>query len=1002
MSYSKFDIDKVRKAADIKNHIPGTVQIKRKTYARCPQCGADGAHGMLVTQNSRLSLAKCFKCGYSINGAINAEMEYCNLSFPEAVKKVADYYGIPIESEEDKRRNNLKRQEEKIKDSFCEEQLKASGLTVDDVMVKAATSKPGEYELVPAFRKGVLNLKNEPTPDGDEMLIFYYDLYGSPMRYASRGAAGALKPYIRIRWSNPDLHLGQDGRPGKYMSPKGSGVRFYFPQKIRDAFKERRHIETLIIQEGEKKAEKACKHGIMSIGIQGIYNIGNAQEGLIQDLQYLVKNCEIHNVVLLFDSDWDHLSRNLEPGDDIDQRPTQFAKAAIKFKTYVETLHNRGSSVDVWFGHINENENDEKGIDDLLVGSLKGDEESLATEIAETMKTHDGIGKHVNIHKISSLTDYKIMEFWKLRNKDDFFEKHKERISGLSHFRFARIYYRKDDSGKFVKSSSIGVDNDFWGVSYNDKDGKKECEFRTRTALAFLEANGYYKFRSPELGEHEYGFLNIDNNIIRQVGAFEIRDFIYTFAEQNCKDSDVLEFLAEKLGTLLGTDRLERIREKVGLDEVFEPEVQNRYYLNGQARISPYSVDFGPMLRDVWKQNVVKRNFKRIKVIEDITYNVAEGFTVIPTEDGQKCEFLQYLVNTSNFWKNEPEDVKAQHEEDFQRHIVNKITCLGYLLTDYKYASERKAVIAMDGKMSEVGQSCGRSGKSMIGYALENILEQTYIDGKKVSSSDPYIYSEVTTRTRNIFYDDATVNMNFESFFASITGKLSVNPKQMARFSIPWERAPKFYITTNHALSNSSDSAMDRLTFMSFSDWYNKEYSPAMEFKHNFFYDWDEYQWNLFDNLMAECVMYYFRSLSLGWSKAGNGTVPPPMVDITARILRQKIGESFLQWAESYFDPSGSNLNSRIIRKEMYDAFIEEYPGQQKFTSPAAFKERLKAFCEFKGLHLNPHKLNDKKQTFNSWLASHGSGVFIGNRDMSNSNEYFTVTDTDFAKNSSF
>lgn len=200
MSYSKFDIDKVRKAADIRNHIPDTVQIKRKTYARCPQCGADGEHGMLVTQNSRLSLAKCFKCGYSINGAINAEMEYCNLSFPEAVKKVADYYGIPIESEEDKRRNNLKRQEEKIKDSFCEEQLKASGLTVDDVMVKAATSKPGEYELVPAFRKGALDLKNEPTPNGDEMLIFYYDLYGSPMRYASRGAAGALKPYIRIRW----------------------------------------------------------------------------------------------------------------------------------------------------------------------------------------------------------------------------------------------------------------------------------------------------------------------------------------------------------------------------------------------------------------------------------------------------------------------------------------------------------------------------------------------------------------------------------------------------------------------------------------------------------------------------------------------------------------------------------------------------------------------------------------------------------------------------------
>ncbi len=134
------------------------------------------------------------------------------------------------------------------------------------------------------------------------------------MKYATRGVAGALKQYIRIRWSNPDLHIGKDGKPAKYMSPKGSGVRFYFPQTIRDAFRERKHIDTLIIQEGEKKAEKACKHGIMSIGIQGIYNIGSAQEGLIQDLQYLVKACEIRNIVLLFDSDWDHLSKNLQPG----------------------------------------------------------------------------------------------------------------------------------------------------------------------------------------------------------------------------------------------------------------------------------------------------------------------------------------------------------------------------------------------------------------------------------------------------------------------------------------------------------------------------------------------------------------------------------------------------------------------------------------------------------------------------------------------------------------
>ena len=85
-------------------------------------------------------------------------MEFSNLSFPEAVKKVADYYGIPIESDEEKRSNNIRRQSDRLKDSFCEEQLKASGLTVDDVMAKVATSRADEFELVPAFRKGSLNI----------------------------------------------------------------------------------------------------------------------------------------------------------------------------------------------------------------------------------------------------------------------------------------------------------------------------------------------------------------------------------------------------------------------------------------------------------------------------------------------------------------------------------------------------------------------------------------------------------------------------------------------------------------------------------------------------------------------------------------------------------------------------------------------------------------------------------------------------------------------------
>ena len=64
---------------------------------------------------------------------------------------------------------------------------------------------------------------------------------------------------------------------------------------------------------------------------------------------------------------------------------------------------------------------------------------------------------------------------------------------------------------------------------------------------------------------------------------------------------------------------------------------------------------------------------------------------------------------------------------------------------------------------------------------------------------------------------------------------------------------------------------------MEFSSWYNNEHSLIDDFHHMFFYDWDKYQWALFDNLMAECVMYYLRSLEQIWYKEGRGAVPPPI-----------------------------------------------------------------------------------------------------------------------------
>lgn len=992
--YSKLDIDKVKDAMDIRDFIPDIELIGNKYYAKCPKCGREHKNGMLVTHNKRMSVAKCFGCGYSISGAINAVKEYQGLDYVEAIEKIALQYGIPLESDNQKLKNRISEKKKILKDSFCIAQLKGSGLTLEDVTAKVRSRDGESYEYVQTFQKGALEADGSVNTDRDEMLILYYDLYGSQIRYSEKGTKGKLRPYIRTRWSNPDIHKGKDGKPIKYQSPKGAGIRFYFTQKIRELFEAGTKIDTLIIQEGEKKAEKACKHGILSIGIQGIYNIGSKDEGLIQDLQYLVKKCSIKNIILLFDSDWNDLSHNIENGDNIDQRPNQFAKAAIKFRNYVETLHNVGCFVDVWFGHINDNDNHEKGIDDLLCGTLKGKESEFLDDMKRTMKKHDGVGEYANFHKISTMTDLQIMDYWNLRDRDIFFEKHSERLNTLDFFKFGKVIYKRNEDGTLVKSTSIGTSAEFWSIETTEK-GKREVKFDILVALSMLAANGFAAYNSPELGSQE-GYLMIEKGVATAVTDSTMRRFLYDYVMQNCKDRDVQLFMTDKLSSILDKGRLERLR-LVKIESIYEPEVQNRYYLNGHLRITQQGMEFGPVMTPVWSENVIKRTFVREPIFKSIEKLPDGSFDIKLTKAGEECEFYKFLTYTSFFWKDKEEGMQMKDWQDYSIHIVNKLTAIGFLISDFKYQSENKAVIGMDAQMSEVGQSNGRSGKSLIGKAISKICEQVEINGRDKTSEDQYALSAVTTKTRNIFFDDVRPNFDFGQLYQSITGDLNVNPKQAARFVIPYEKAPKIYIATNHAMNDTSDSAQDRRVAMSFSNWFNKTHKPIEEFGHRFFDEWTERQWQLFDNLMAECVMYYFKSMSLGWSQPGCGIVEPPMQDIRARELRQKMGEVFLQWAESYFDASSIALNSRVNKNAMWNNFIQNYPGQMKFVTSANFRKKLLSYCEYAGLHFNPHKPDKSGMSFEAWKRSGKPGIFEGDRESSGGEVYWTIATDEFA-----
>ena len=989
LKYSNLEVQRV-KNLDIRMFIPGCNPRKATQDIECPFCGK-----MKFGINSKkgANYAKCWSCGKGFSGPIAAVAHYANINLDtdwlHALEETARQGGIVITPIERQRDLSIAAAVKSNQSSFLRQQLEASGLTEADVM--ASIIEGGQELFRSPFRKGRVNESFIPDEAGDEMLIYYYDLNGRPMMYTAKGSSKP-RQYVRVRWSNPALHSTSDGKEMKYQTPSGASCRVYIPEKIRRLYKSRTHIDTLFLQEGEKKAEKACKHGMLSIGIQGINNFGSQQEGLLQDIQDLAKVCSIANIVLVMDSDWNDLHRDIIVGDRADKRPNSFSKAVIKYRQYMKTFNIIGLSVNIWWGHVNENEHGDKGVDDLLCGSLNGRESELMVDVERTMNSHDGKGTWLNIHKITEESDTKIRDFWSLNDVQAFYEIHKDRLTDVDAFKIGNIRY-KAENGTLVPVSRYSSSSDIYSITQTSK-GEDRVEFNDVEAFRFLSANGFRRLRNSDESATGYDFIRIDDGIIDRVAPYEVRDFIRSYITANCKSDLVLLFFKKKLSSIMSDKQLEELDIISDDFNNFTSGVQRTYYNNGQVEITANDITPNKPISQVWRSRIVPRRFRRVPIIKDIQ-KIGDKFYIEYTPEAANCEFLSFLVNTSNnfFSHDAPRELSDDETFEWIHHIVNKITTIGFLLCDYKYASERKAVIIQDHLMSEVGQSHGGAGKSIVGNAIGHVVSQFFIDGKQMKRDDEFLLSGVTKATRNIFIDDVKTNFAFENLFAMVTGPMYVNPKGKDRYCIPLADSPKILITTNHAINKANENATKRrIIYMEFSTWYNPDHTLVDDFHHMFFDDWDDEQWNLFDNLMAECVMYYFRSFENCWAREGAGAVPPPMKNIELRTLRQEMSEVLYQWAEEYFDPSGSHLNERIKRADLVASFFEYAGGPAGHgVTRTNFKGKIQAYCKFKGYDFNIDRPNAEKVYYSDWKPLHPEESFIGSDDKSGGAEYFKV-----------
>jgi hypothetical protein len=86
---------------------------------------------------------------------------------------------------------------------------------------------------------------------------------------------------------------------------------------------------------------------------------------------------------------------------------------------------------------------------------------------------------------------------------------------------------------------------------------------------------------------------------------------------------------------------------------------------------------------------------------------------------------------------------------------------------------------------------------------------------------------------------------------------LIVEKKNKTSIQLSHQDTPKFVITTNQVLTDDSNSGRSRKFEIEFSDYFSDDHTPADEFGHLFFKDWDDEQWNLFFDYMIGSIQLY-------------------------------------------------------------------------------------------------------------------------------------------------
>lgn len=513
-------------------------------------------------------------------------------------------------------------------------------------------------------------------------------------------------------------------------------------------------------------------------------------------------------------------------------------------------------------------------------------------------------------------------------------------------------------------------------VTHHDKNGNvTDHSLLSANIYYYLWLKGYCVRRDDERNTPEY--IHIQQHVVSRISAEAIRNALM----EDCRQKGVPFEVQNKLSTsnALPTDKKSFLWRVEGLDFTkATAELQNFYYQNGYVEVTATSIKFRQMSelsdRYVWADNIIPHNIRLMGCMFTIEYHEDGAPVVNITDEGQKCNLLTLLHNTSRLhWRKFDEQgltLTPQEEAEEQLCLYVKLVNLGYLCYTRKILSEAYLTLFVDYKLGEsVKEANGGTGKSTVLKFIEHVTSNKTIRSYNTKLFDSnFFFAGVHESHDLLILDDCVKELPWAYLNNAVTDALTVEAKHKDPMTIPFSKSPKIVAATNHVVTDESPSIQRRQWPVTYSDFYHhktrkndylKERTVADTFGRTLFDpDYPEQDWIPDLNLMMQCVRLY---LSL---PTGKRKVMPPMKVIDQRIDQSIMGDRFIETAESLLFPGSELLDKKVLQGDMKLAFDRQ--GYQ-VTSAKSLTQKLKAFCSSRGYVFNPASVTKKDKDGDTW-----------------------------------